>query len=202
MAIESGYSHAQYWLVRMYDQGRGVPQDDAEAAKWFRLAAEQGHIGAQSDLGFAYSAGRGVPRDYVESTRWHRLAADRGNIYSQYALGETYSSGIGGTLRDLVEGMRWYRLAAEQGHAQAQYELAVGYTNGRGVPQDDLRAHKWANLSASRMTTGPFRDVVVELRDQIASRLTPDQRIEAQRLAREWDEEHPREPEPPSPLNR
>ncbi len=28
------------------------------------------------------------------------------------------------------------------------------------------------------------------------------QRAEAQRLAREWDEANPREPEPPSPLNR
>ena len=29
--------------------------------------------------------------------------------------------------------------------------------------------------------------------DEIASRLTPDQRTEAQRLAREWDEAHPRD---------
>jgi TPR repeat protein len=27
----------------MYQEGRGVPQDDAEAAKWFLKAAEQGH---------------------------------------------------------------------------------------------------------------------------------------------------------------
>ena len=32
---------------RMYQNGRGVPQDGAEAAKWFRLAAEQGDAEAQ-----------------------------------------------------------------------------------------------------------------------------------------------------------
>jgi len=27
----------------MYAEGRGVPQDDAEAVRWYGLAAEQGH---------------------------------------------------------------------------------------------------------------------------------------------------------------
>ena len=31
-----------------YD-GYGVPQDDTQAAKWYRLAAEQGHAAAQGD---------------------------------------------------------------------------------------------------------------------------------------------------------
>ena len=35
----------------MYDTGLGVPQDAAEAVRWFRLAAEQGHAEAQNNLG-------------------------------------------------------------------------------------------------------------------------------------------------------
>jgi hypothetical protein len=34
----------------MYQNGRGVPQDDKTAVKWFRLAAKQGHADAQSNL--------------------------------------------------------------------------------------------------------------------------------------------------------
>ncbi|MFP6744197.1 MAG: SEL1-like repeat protein [Alphaproteobacteria bacterium] len=30
----------------MYADGRGVRQDDAEAARWFRKAAEQGDVAA------------------------------------------------------------------------------------------------------------------------------------------------------------
>ena len=34
---------AQFYLGLMYASGEGVPKDDAEAARWFRLAAEQGY---------------------------------------------------------------------------------------------------------------------------------------------------------------
>ena len=39
---EQGNAAAQYNLGVMYDNGEGVPQDYAEAAKSYRLAAEQG----------------------------------------------------------------------------------------------------------------------------------------------------------------
>jgi TPR repeat protein len=35
----------------MYADGRGVPQDHAEAVRWYRLAAEQGNAFAQFRLG-------------------------------------------------------------------------------------------------------------------------------------------------------
>ena len=39
---EHGEAGAQYNLGFMYDHGQGVPQDYAEAVRWYRLAAEQG----------------------------------------------------------------------------------------------------------------------------------------------------------------
>jgi TPR repeat protein len=92
-----------------------------------------------------------------------------------------------------VEAVRWYRLAAEQEHAVAQTALGIMYDTGEGVPQDDVQAHMWFNLAASR-STGEVREGSVGLRDQIAEDLTPDALNEAQRLAREWDAAHPREP--------
>jgi TPR repeat protein len=35
---ERGSAFAQYALGFMYAEGRGMPQDDAEAVKWYRLA--------------------------------------------------------------------------------------------------------------------------------------------------------------------
>ena len=58
----------------MYDIGRGVPQDDAEAVRWYRLAAEQGHASGQRNLGLMYSNGRGVPQDHVSAHMWLNLA--------------------------------------------------------------------------------------------------------------------------------
>ena len=59
----------------MYAEGRSVPQDYAEAAKWFRLAAAQGDAEAQHNLGVLYRRGQGVPQDYVEAHKWLNPAA-------------------------------------------------------------------------------------------------------------------------------
>ena len=53
----------------MYDAGEGVPQDDGEAVKWFRLAADQGDALAQYSLGDMYRTGEGVPQDYGEAVK-------------------------------------------------------------------------------------------------------------------------------------
>ena len=66
----------------------GEPQDDVEAATWYRKAADQGAPAAQFKLGTLYRQGRGVPQDYVEAHKWFKLAilhfsesdaANRGN---------------------------------------------------------------------------------------------------------------------------
>jgi hypothetical protein len=46
----------------MYRDGKGVPQDDVEAVRWYRLAADQGHANAQYNLGVMYDIGAGVPQ--------------------------------------------------------------------------------------------------------------------------------------------
>ena len=43
----------------MYAEGRGVPQDDTEAVKWYRRAADQGNAYAQFNLGVMYADGPG-----------------------------------------------------------------------------------------------------------------------------------------------
>lgn len=46
-------------LGAMYYEGKGVPQDHAEAARWFRMAADQGNADAQGMLRFMYSRAKG-----------------------------------------------------------------------------------------------------------------------------------------------
>ena len=38
---DQGNAKAQLYLGTMYDKGQGVPQDYAEAVKWYRKAADQ-----------------------------------------------------------------------------------------------------------------------------------------------------------------
>ena len=62
----------------MYDEGRGVPEDDAEAVRWFRLASEQGVAEAQAKLGVMYTNGEGVIKDAVMAHMWFNLAGANG----------------------------------------------------------------------------------------------------------------------------
>src|SRR4029450_8402071 len=55
-----GEAEAQNNLGLRYYKGQGVPQDYAEALKWFRLAAAQGNASAQHHLGQLYRGRQGV----------------------------------------------------------------------------------------------------------------------------------------------
>ena len=121
-AAEQGDATAQNRLGVMYSNGRGVPQDRAEAVRWYRLAADQGLARAQNFLGGMYSTGRGVPQDYAEAIHWYRLAAEQGLARAQNFLGMMYENGRG-VQQDFVEAVRWYGMAVEQGHERAQKNL-------------------------------------------------------------------------------
>jgi TPR repeat protein len=63
----------------MYEDGRGVAKDVAQAVAWYRKAAEKGYAPAMGFLGDMYANGRGVARDMAEALAWYRKAAALGN---------------------------------------------------------------------------------------------------------------------------
>ena len=99
----SRQSHAlaQFNLGVSYAAGRGVLKDEAEAARWYRLAAEQGDAKAQVNLGVIYANGWGVLKDEAEAARWYRLAAEQGDASAQFSLGFMHAAGEG-VLKDSV----------------------------------------------------------------------------------------------------
>lgn len=125
---EAGYAMAQHNLAVMYDFGRGVPQSDAEALKWYRRAAETGLPEAQHNLGLMYFRGQGVPPDFAEAARWYRKAAEQGMADSQMNLALMYYHGQG-VPRDYVRAHMWLDLAASQYPASERENLkdAVHY---------------------------------------------------------------------------
>jgi len=80
---EEGDMRAQFILGSLYDDGEGVPEDDAEAIRWYRLAAEQGAVTAQVLLGIKYWEGEGVPEDFVLAYMWLNLGAAQGHENGQ-----------------------------------------------------------------------------------------------------------------------
>jgi TPR repeat protein len=196
-ATDQGQVEAQEALGLMYASGQGVPQDDAQAVAWWRKAADQGDADAQADLAGMYAQGHGVPQDFAQAAAWWRKAADQGNAAGQANLGLMYEAGHG-VAQDYAQALIWLHKAADQGNADAQADLGGMYRDGRGVPQDYVRAHMWLNLAAARSDDatrqmalrGDTRQIAAKARDDLAIKMTPDQIVEAQRMASEWMPAH------------
>lgn len=75
---EQGHVVAQANIGYLYNTGYGVPQNYAEAAKWYRKAAEQEYAETKFNLGLMYQNGEGVPADRVMALMWYSLAAEQG----------------------------------------------------------------------------------------------------------------------------
>ncbi len=148
-----GDASAQVNLGLLYENGRGgLPKDDREAARLYKLAADQGDAGGRANLGVFYRGGRGgLPKDDGEAARLFKLAADQGDAGGRANLGFFYESGRGGLPKDDGEAARLYRLAADQGNAWGQNNLGVYYEKGLGgLPKDDREAARLYRLAADQ----------------------------------------------------
>jgi TPR repeat protein len=86
---QDGEAARLFNLGAAYARGdRGLPQDDRQAAHFYKLAADRGLADAQFHLGTFYESGRGgLPHDDREAARLYKLAADQGFAAAQYCLG-------------------------------------------------------------------------------------------------------------------
>ena len=117
--LESKFNSAQTNVLIMYSNGEGVPENDAEAVKWYRKAANQGYAPAQNNIGSKYFNGEGMPLDYTKALEWYRKAANQGQASSQSFLGNMYWNGPG-TTQSKAMAYKWWNLAAAQGNETAK----------------------------------------------------------------------------------
>jgi TPR repeat protein len=177
---ERGNAEAQYRIGRLYEFGKGYPQDKAQGIAWIRKAAAQNHADAQQELGVIYATGDGVKRDDVQAVAWFRKAAMQGESTAQYNLGLLYAKGQG-VKKDYAQAIAWWRKSATQGNEDAQFKLGVVYHTGQGVAKDEVLALANATIAAR----GGDKENM-EYRDEIAKELTPEQRRSARALADAW----------------
>ncbi len=96
-AAEQGLTDAQYNLGVMYDKGKGVTRNYAQAVAWYRKAAEQGIDRAQYNLGLMYYKGKGVTQDYKEAEAWYEERATYHEYNGAYGLSDQF-------INDVLEG--------------------------------------------------------------------------------------------------
>jgi len=143
------FAPAEFLLGYLYEKGKGVPVDYAQAAEYYRAAAQQGYAPAENNLGGLYHDGRGVPKDMTLAFEAYRAGALHGNGVAQYNLAAAYYRGYGTDI-NLAKAVEWFHAAAEQGVAAAQANLARLYFQGIGVPVDYAQTAHWALLAAQQ----------------------------------------------------
>jgi TPR repeat protein len=122
--------------------------------------------------------------EYATAAQLMRSLAGQGEARAQFYLGFLYDTGQG-VPQDKREAVKWICEAANKGLASAQYAMGVHYAQGEGVLQDYVQAHMWFSLAADQgQASNPAASAI---RDNIAAtKMTPEQVAEAQRLATEW----------------
>jgi TPR repeat protein len=119
---QSGDARAQFSLARVYEQGSGAAQSDAQAVYWYRKSAEQDYPEAENSLGVMYALGRGVPLSREEALQWYRKAAKHGLAQAFYNIAISYYNGDG-VDQDLDASYAFMLLAQSKGNAQAAEAL-------------------------------------------------------------------------------
>ncbi len=68
---------AAYQLAKMYDEGRGIPQDQAKALKWYEKA--QGILGVPLRMAVMYLEGIGTEQDDIKARNYLYVAISAGD---------------------------------------------------------------------------------------------------------------------------
>lgn len=165
-AAEAGNSEAQFYVSRLFAEGRGVPRDAAESLRWLRYSARGGFPPAQFNLGNSYRAGDGVRQDLSQTIRWWTEAANAGFVQAQYNLALLYFREDGG-VRDMGQALAWAEKADAAGSREAavlieeiasieaEQAAATALASGQGIPHERPEAVGSAPPPGSSGPTSP-----------------------------------------------
>ncbi|MBV56954.1 MAG: hypothetical protein CMQ12_10330 [Gammaproteobacteria bacterium] len=118
---EQGDADAQFNLGIMYTNGRGAPENDVEAVRWFRLAAEQGYARAQFRQGNATDLPSGAGKHRIE-----KLAFDDDGSHLTYSYKLEDTEYLATPVTDEIE---WaYRPDFEYSELPYDLEIARRFT--------------------------------------------------------------------------
>ncbi|HTV88306.1 MAG TPA: tetratricopeptide repeat protein [Stellaceae bacterium] len=190
-AAMAGNPAAAYEIANRFAEGRGVLQNDKQAAYWLQRAAKQGLAPAEFRLGGLYEKGQGVDKDLGKARDLYLAAADKGNGKAMHNLAVLYAEGVDGQ-PDYDKAADWFRQAAAHGVRDSQFNLGILYARGIGVQQNDAESYKWFALAAKQGDADAAKK-----RDEIASHLDAQALAAAKLAVRNWSPD----PQPDDAVN-
>lgn len=127
-------------IAEMYEKGGDLPENRAEAARWWSAAAMRGDEDANVGMAFNILRAESAQRDDLNKARQACMkAAAHRNHRAEYCLGYLYQHGLGVT-PNAKRARRWYELAADKGQPEATRTLAVMEAAGEGGKVDRVGA--------------------------------------------------------------
>ncbi|MEE1655757.1 SEL1-like repeat protein [Microvirga sp. CF3062] len=144
-AAEANSAIGMIRLGKMFNEGRGVPQDQALAATWFSRAAAAGSGAAMVDLSSLYSRAGGpghfnLARDALEK------AIRAGDARAPIALAKLYLVRGERTLAEMT-----LKRSADSGSAEAALSLAELYLSGQATAEQQSAARRWLAFAEKSM---------------------------------------------------
>lgn len=133
-----GNQDAIYHLGLAYEQGKLIPQNFSEAARWYREGVKSGSIPFQKALGnlLIKSDDSAVVTDGLG---YLRQAAHKGDADANYSLCFWYKKNSN-KFRDVSKALPFCEVAAKQGDARAMFDIGTIYALGNGIPKNPERA--------------------------------------------------------------
>jgi localization factor PodJL len=179
-AAVAGDGPAAYEIALRYSDGRGVPADPTEAARWYERAAAKGLAPAEFRYASLLEKGVGVKKNLGQARRLYLAAAAKGHAKAMHNLAVLYAEGIDGK-PNYATAVKWFTKAAQHGIADSQYNLGVLCARGLGTEKNLEEAYKWFALAAQQGDHEAGKK-----RDEIAGRLDADALAGAERAVKDF----------------
>lgn len=213
---DTGSQAAMGW---MYLHGKGVPRNEAEAARLIKLSAEQGNIAASALLGGMYLDGAAVEKNPELAREWISKAAEGGHKGAQVMLGNLYmgerrdnglalakatagsAAGSSGDTRSTIAEPR----SVSQAAAAPDPEAAVKWykkaaKNGSAAGQAALGEAYRLGLGVEQNEVSAYMwytlaaeqgsQAAADARQMVAIQMEPEQIAKAEEKARDWKDSH------------
>lgn len=142
LLVQAGNAQAMYRLAMLHWDGRGMPENRAQALPLLHAAAAGGVRSAIYNLAVAYDNGYGVAQSHYRSFQYYEQAAGLGDVEAMHAVGSFYYWGEG-TAQDYTKARYWYRKSAKLGNADGMHDLARCYQRGVGGAKNQRQAVCW-----------------------------------------------------------
>ncbi len=160
---EAGDAVAQNSLGALYDHGLGVMEDNAEAARWYEMAAQQGLPLAMRNLGNQYATGHGVPFDLELAKQWYEKAAALGDQQSAALLAHLRPATTPPTDSAAAAASPTFSAPSTTGNLAEPVEGAAPATSGAMAPATSEDELVIADAPAAPAAPAPSTDAPIAL---------------------------------------